>query len=376
MTMTMTTTLPLTARLLLLADDGSASSLQLDERGRATASPVPTPGSPWPPALPGERRLLVVPGQRVRAQWLAIAAHSEAQARAVAIEALSADLAAAPGDTHVALGPPSTGGTPRLVLATSRQDMRQWLQQASVLGVRPDRVLPDYLLLPPSVPCTVASHRGTWLVHGGDIAFAAEPAIAAQVLGAVTDAPLPDAPPLESILLAGALDANGPDLRQGEFLPAGATRRVQGSRRRIALWTALLLASPLLATLAEGLVHHARTRANDAIATTIATRLGVTPGATGAAAAVAGERALLESGERFAADAGAVFAAIQAQPGAMLERFDYGTDVLEAVVRHPDAASADAIAASLQQTGFQVQAAAGARSGGQQFTTLRITRTP
>lgn len=364
-----------TTRVLLLTGDGIAGSLLVDGSGRATLTPPPAPEAPWPPAAPGERIVLAVPGECVRAQWLALAAHSEAQARTLALASIAGDLAEPADGTHVAIGAPSGPGMPRLLLATSRDRMRGWLQHAAALGVRPDMVVPDYLLLAAGEPPAVATHHGAWLVRGNAMAFTAEPALAMQLLATVDVAPEAEPAPLQSCVLSVSPDASIPDLRQGEFLPV-ARGNPSRSRRRLALWAALLLASPLLLTLAEGLVHHARIRANDAFSTVIATRLGLEPGPRGSAAVVHDERILLESGERFAAEAGAVFAAVDAQAGAMLERFDYTEQAIEAVVRHRDAAAADAISASLQQAGFQVQVAAGARSGDFQLTTFRIGRTP
>ncbi|MDQ3206721.1 MAG: hypothetical protein M3Q40_09530, partial [Pseudomonadota bacterium] len=74
----------------------------------------------------------------------------------------------------------------------------------------------------------------------------------------------------------------------------------------------------------------------------------VAPGAQGDAVAAAGERlSRLESVDSFSLQAGALFAAVQATPGARLDALEFRDGQLQARLVHPGTAELDRIRAAL-----------------------------
>jgi len=362
-----------TTRLLLLTGP-QPRCLRIDAGGRIVERLSPAPHAPLPPAAPGERTVLAVPGAEVRATRMRLDAHSPAQVRAAA----QARLAAAVADgsaLHVALRTDGPADAESLVLVVAAARMREWLAAATALGATADAVLPDYLLLPAGDEAVAVEAGGQWLVRGDGLAFSAEPALAGRLLGGRAVARVAAPEEAERLLAAGAVAAQPLDLLQGEFAPRGA-RRATGSWRRVAVLAALLACSPLLLVLAEGIRDRIRAAAGEAVHAEVATQLGIDHAPGGAAAALAREHALLAAAERHAADVGALFAAVQARPDAGIERLQYGGDGFEAVVRHRGAASGQAIVGALQAAGLEVDAAAGATLSEDTLTTLRMRRQP
>ena len=70
-----------TTRLLLLTGP-QPRCLRIDAGGRIVERLSPAPHAPLPPAAPGERTVLAVPGAEVRATRMRLDAHSPAQVRA------------------------------------------------------------------------------------------------------------------------------------------------------------------------------------------------------------------------------------------------------------------------------------------------------
>lgn len=362
------------ATRLLLLNEHPPRCLRIGERGEVVECLSPTPQAPLPAPAPGERTVLAVPGAEVRATRMRLDARSDVQARAEAQARLVA--AAADGsDLHVALHPAAGDESESMVLVTAAARMRGWLALAATLGATPDAVVPDYLLLPADEEPLVVEAGGHWLVRGGELAFTAERTLALRLLGDAAIPPVAAPAEVEQVLAGGAVAAHPLDLLQGGFAPRGA-RGASGSWRRVAILAALLVVSPLLLVLAEGIRDRIHAGAGEAVHAEVASRLGIAHAPGEAAAAIADGHALLAAADRYAADVGALFAAVQARPDAGIERLDYGREGFEAVVRHRGADSGRAIVEALQSSGLEVDAAAGATLGEDTLTTLRMRRLP
>jgi general secretion pathway protein L len=349
-------------RILFLPADPAAAAtlLEVDGDGRVrTRVPLP-PGHVAPPAGAVASTVLVVPGEAIRIDRLDLPAHSAAQARAAA-RALLAPRLARPQPLHVALDD-ARAGTLRRVAAVDATLVQGWLDRAAAHGLAVDAAVPEQLLLPlPEIPgdahVLVAGDR--WLVRAGDLAFVAEPALAARVLGDRARVVLDGDP---TRFAAGALHPEI-DLLQGEFVPASKRARPAG-RRRLAWLVAALVASPLLLVAAQALQLTLAARALEARASAIVR--DALPATGTSADGPDGLDAQLQGAREpraFAAATGALFAAVAAQPGVHLVEFEYQRgDRVRAVLAHPRAEDLETLRATLAGDGWRL-VEGGSRAG-------------
>lgn len=341
----------MTHRILFLPADPAvaATCLEVDGGGRTLSRTRLVEGAAPPAAVDG-RTVLVVPGEAVRIDRLALRAHSTAQARAAA-QALLAERLARPSPLHVALDA-HAGADTRLVASVEPARLQAWIARATELGLRPDAAVPEPLLLPPpeegDAHAWVFDAGDRWLVRGPRLAFSAAPALAARILGDHAHIPLHGG--LEA-LAARALFPEV-DLLQDAFAPASA-RTLPRARRRLGWLVAALLASPLVLVAAEALRLDLAARALEArVANTVREALPGTPAATGPEALTR----LLDAAREphaFAASAGALFTAVAGRTGTRLEELEYQRgDRLRAVVVHADAADIEALRRALAADGW------------------------
>lgn len=98
----------------------------------------------------GSNTILVLPGALVSCVTVPLAARSEKQARNIAKFAVEDEIATNLDELHVALlASKSEGETGRrTVFAVESRIIEEWLYALAELGVKPDRVVPDYMCLP------------------------------------------------------------------------------------------------------------------------------------------------------------------------------------------------------------------------------------
>ncbi|GHD65050.1 type II secretion system protein L [Luteimonas padinae] len=338
-------------RILFLPADPAAPAtlLDVDDGGRVLSRRSLRAGDSAATGAGPVHGVLVVPGDAVRIDTMELPAHSAAQAQAAAAALLAARLAR-PTTLHVALDPAGTS-TRRTMAAVDPALLRAWLERAAASGFMPDAAVPEQLLLPApddDAPVNLLDAGDRWLARGPGLAFAAEPALAAQVLGTR---------PVSRIeggldALAGHALAPELDLLQGEFAPA-ARRARPANRRRLAWLAAALLASPLLLVAAQALRLELAARALESRAA--ATLDAALPGSGGDAAGLDRRLQAAHAPREFAAASGALFAAVDARPGTHLVDLEYARgDRLRARLFHRDAADLEALRGSLAADGWRL----------------------
>ncbi len=340
-----------TLLVLLHPSDAPPSALRLgadggilarDSLAAETAAPRPA------------RTVVAVPGSEVRVFRLELPARNPVQAGAAARLLLQDRIASPVDDLHLALADSGEPGI-KLVAAVSRQTMAQWLARCAALGLEPDALVPDHLLLPPPEDggVRVAALHGRVLVRGQDLAISAEPELAAMAV----DGELPPAmaPAAAEAMFARQAVAPPLDLLQGSF----ARNRGKGARthgRRPWILAALLLLSPVLLLAADALRHSIGAQMLDARAEAAAR--AALHGAADAADPVGELRRQYEARTLPAVlsdRAGMLLAEMSAAPELRLDSLEFDpARGLEAGILHPDAATLDALAARLQAQGLML----------------------
>lgn len=313
------------------------------------------------------RTVLVVPGVDVRLFWLELPAGNPAQVLAAARLALADHVAEDPATLHLAFGA-AIAGTPRLVAAVERSRMQDWLARASSLGITPDLVVPDCLLLPE--PDDGSTHAvawdGRWLLRGTRLAASVEPDLAPLLTG------LPDLKPDGDALHSFATTPPPLDLLQYAFAPQRATAAAPRWRRLLWLAAAVLL-SPLLLVLAEALRYEIGARLLHGRATdAVAAQLG---GTVDGDPLQALESARQQGGSALARSGDALARALAASPGLRLERFEYNEGAPVRIhVQHPDADALATLQRQLQAAGMRPAVVGGSSpdDDGMQRTTLTL----
>ncbi|MDB5684065.1 MAG: ral secretion pathway protein [Sphingomonas bacterium] len=361
--------------LLFLDDDASAPEWIRIDGGVIAARGGPG-GAPLPIlALDADERILaVVPASDVAVHWIDLPRLAPAQALAAA-RLMAADASAEPIERlHVALGADGEPGTPRAMAVTSVAQMAAWLNHAATLGVDPDGIVPESLLIaPPEEGVRLLARGDVEIVRGPMIAFAAEPELAALAAEGVAVERL-DQPSFEAGLPA-ALAAGLVDLRQGAF---AKRRRMQFDwklARRLAWLGVGLLVATLLIQLAMLLRYSIAAdgleRQTEAIARRVLPRASsIDNPATQLANRLAELRG---GGAGFAATSAAVFAAVRDTPNVDLStlQFDSGGS-LQMTVMANGAADVAALQQRLTGAGFAVSAGAVRPGGGRQMADLTV----
>lgn len=322
------------------------------------------------------RTVVAVPAELVHLAWLALPSCTAVQARAAARALLANQLAVAADTLHVAVSDTIDTAGMRLVAAIEPAVMAGWLQRTREMGLAPDVLVPDCLLLPsPSldddtVQVVVIGDR--WLCRGPALAFAADPALAALMLG---DRPrcMLTGPDADTQLARGAA-APPLDLLQDTFSNEPAR---PSTPRRLRWLVAAVLLMPLMLPVASAARHAWATHVLRDTATTEAV----------AALGVVGEDPLVAADARLASlrDAhdlprtlAALTAALGARPGPRLESLRYRPDgELVAGVVHGGSADLAALDLALRDSGLALAIVEeGTAPDGRQRSDLRIEAAP
>ncbi|NYZ63903.1 type II secretion system protein GspL [Luteimonas deserti] len=316
---------PPPVRLLLVSADPARPSLCLhvDGAGTIAARRYCDAANPLP-AQPGARDVLAVPSEALRVQWLDLAAHSPAQALAAARLMLQDRIAGADAQLHIAVGHVEGDADRRPVAVVDEACMQRWLRQARESGLQPVTVVPDCLLLDAPVDdvVQVCERDGRLLVRGHELAFAAEPDLAAHLLGARAVHRI-DSAAFEACVASNARGAAALDLLQGPHAPHDGTGRRR--RRRLTWLLALVLLSPVLLlaaqTVQRTLAAHWLERRVDSLATAYRASL------SGASLPAYYRQRIAP--ELLALHSARLFEALRAVPGVQLDSYEFapGTGV-------------------------------------------------
>ena len=264
-----------------------------------------TGGAGWP-APDGSPLVLAVPGEAVALHWLDLPDLAPAQAAAAARMALADRLAEA--DPHITV---AQGSGLRPVAVVAREQMAGWLAEAARAGWKPSAIIPDPLLLPaPASGWAVVQDGPRVLARSASAAFAAEPELAAAIIG--TDATTPAQPALPDPLPL--------DLLSGEYAQEARWQPDHTQLKRLALLAAAVAGLWLGGDVAALL------RASSAASAADAELMTLAPGATDGPSAFAALQAQAQqrgAAGGLAALAGPVVQALSARPGAGLAGLSY-----------------------------------------------------
>ncbi|MCL1500530.1 type II secretion system protein GspL [Xanthomonas nasturtii] len=336
--------------LLLLPADAAAEpiAVRVDAQGHTVAQHTPS-------ALHerSARTLLVVPGSAVHLRWMTLPGRSVAQSVAAARLQLAAHLATDAQALHVAIAEQAELDGARLVAAVDAALMHQWLQRAASVGVVPDAVVPDCLLLDNAdaeqAP-TVVEWDGCWLLRGPRLACSLEPPLAQLLLAAQPHAETlpPEADPQRAIAQFARHAATAPlNLRQHAFA-AQPQKRSGFSSRTLAALLGVLVISPLLFLLAQTLRYE--------IGAQLLQRRAMAMPGTRVSASAPQPRHPTPSATAFATELATLFSAIDAIPGAELDALTYHpAGPLRVTLLHGDAAQVQQLSARLSAAGWQLR---------------------
>ncbi|MGP1351730.1 MAG: type II secretion system protein GspL [Parasphingopyxis sp.] len=319
---------------------------------------------------------LVVPGSEVALHWAEIpAALAPAQAGAAA-RIMAEEVSAERFETqHVATGP-ADADDERPLAIVSRARMDDWLAEAETLGLDPDIVIPEPLLIaPPETGVRTLRKAGIDIVRGPKRAFAAEPDIAALL---IADEPVePITAEYMERGLGTVLAAPPLNLRQGDYAKRRRWKLDTGYLRRVAL----LAAAVLLVTLLIQLTMIARySFAADAVEREIAERArDAIPGnveIVDADAQLRGRLSELGGGPGYGELANAAFGAIRDTAGVELQSIVYADDnSLQLTAAAPGQAELTALQQRMAAAGLIVTPG-GVRDGGGRQIADYVVRAP
>lgn len=320
------------------------------------------------------RVVAVVPGDAVSIHWLEVPAGlAPAQALAAA-RLMAADVSAQPvSDMHVAIGPEVEGEPARAVALVPALTMAGWIGRLQALGLDPDLILPEPLLLPrPDQGFLRYDREPLPLFRARSDAFSIEPELAELIVpsdGLVTL----DKPAFEAGIPSAIADPPV-NLRQGAF----AKRRRWKLEWKLIRRLAMLAFGILLVTLAIQVVSILRyTYATDALeaeAERVAAR--ALPRVTVSNAPAQLERRLTElggSGAGYSEIASALFAAVRDTPNVELAGliFDPGGS-LRATVQADSPATLSIFQERISASGFTVEAGPLRTGGGRPVAELTV----
>jgi general secretion pathway protein L len=324
-------------------------------------------------ATESESVVLVVPGVDVILHWVDLPSLAPAQALAAA-RLLAADVSATPIDRlHVALGGASAGSMRCMAVADAEQVAR-WIAAGQALGLDPDHILPEPLLiLPPDEGARCWEKGGLHLLRGDRLALAAEPALAALAVEGVTEAT--DLGDVE-LGLAAVMAALPVDLRQGSFAKRRRWRLDRARMRRLAMVAGGILLATLMV---QGvLVLRYKLDADRLDRETEAIALRVLPRGDHLAnpsAQLAGRLAELRGGGLgFSATAALFIGAVRDTPNIEVGSLIFDrTGTLRVTVLAPNAADLGALARRIEARRLVVESGEVRSGGGRQIMEMVVT---
>lgn len=317
--------------------------------------------------------VLIVPGVDVLLHWVDLPSLAPAQALAAA-RLLAADVSATPVDRlHVVLGGASAGSA-RCMAVADAEVVARWIGAAQALGLDPDHILPEPLLiLPPEEGARRWEKGGLHLVRGGRIALAAEPALAALAVEGVAEAI--DGDDVERGL-GEALAAMPVDLRQGSFTKRRRWRVDGALVRRLAMIAGGILVATLLIQAVLILRYNLDAERLDREAEAVALRALPRGGHLANPSAQLAERLaeLRGGGLGFSATAGLFIGAVRDTPNIEVGSLAFDrAGSLRATVLASNAADLGALERRIEGRGLAVDSGEVRSGGGRQIMEMVVT---
>lgn len=348
------------ATYLTCGDDGA-----ILERGSLTCAD----------ALAPSHTILVLPGCDVLTRFLELPDSTPAQTMAAASLALKSEIAAPLEELHIAIGAASSGGL-RPVCLIDRAVLASYMDRAAELGIVPDRVMPDHLLLAEPEDDTVhAAILGSQvIVRGRNLAFSCETELAWLLVGSRPIRAVDG--DIEHILAVSAM-AETIDLCPRDFARKRKGAITLGSFKRVAYLAAALLLSPLTLWSTEIAAGHFSARALEMRAEAAARTM---PGAVQSGDAAAYARRQLsdmKAHDRYLLATSLLFDAVAQSDGIELESYAYRNDgVIRAVLLHAGAPEIKKLIPILEQAGVSATSEPATDNNGRAATALIVRPLP
>lgn len=360
-------------RLVLLSpsSDQPSSYLSINRAGAIIGRGLLTPDNSSRPFK--ARTILVVPGTEVATRWLELEDGPQARLAERAVFQLKDQTGASLDSVHIALGEPEHDGL-RPVSVVDRGLMQEFLDRATELGIAPDVVVPDHLMLDAQDEGVITvSLGGLVAVRGRRIAFTAEEELASLLIGARHRSSIERDSEIDQLLAAAS--AHPPmNLLQREFAGHGPGRAKWRSYRRIAALAAIAALSPLAIWTAELVRNEAAARD---LETRAEARARAIIGDVASADPVSELRARvagLHANDEFMRMTGALFEAISHTQSLELESLSCLQDgAIRATVIHTTASDVDALRGVLEQSGIAFDQDAAQERDSRMLTTITLS---
>jgi general secretion pathway protein L len=174
------------ATLLIALHDEALVGLAVGPNGAPLGATFSEPARLGEAARRAAQVVAVVPGQAVTLLSVPRIARQRQRLLQALPYAVEEQLAQPVEDVHI-VAPARIEGDQVPVACVAHADMRAWMARLDALGIQPDRMLPDMLLLPaPAAAASLARVGGRALVRSGaDAGFAVEADALALMLGRV-----------------------------------------------------------------------------------------------------------------------------------------------------------------------------------------------
>jgi len=361
-------------RLVVLSPASEQPSfyLTVDGAGEIVGRGVLAAHAPVSPFL--GRTVLMVPGTEIVTRWLDLDDGPPARVAEAAALALKDQIGAPPDKLHLALGEPDDDGT-RPVSVIDPLLMQEFLDRAADLGVPPDVVVPDHLMLPVPDDGVLAVALGLLVaVRGHRLAFSAEDELASLLIGDRRRTTIEDTSEIER-LLAASLACSPMNLLQHDFAAGGRGRAMWRGYRRAAVLAAVAALSPLAIwgteiARNEVAAHALETRADAGARTILGTVASAEP-----ILELRGRLAGLRANDGFMQTTAALFDAVSRTKDVELETLTYLDEgVIRATLIHAASADVSALRQVLEQSGVTVDQDPVEERDGRMVTTITLGR--
>jgi len=359
-------------RLVLLSPSSEQPSLYLvvDRAGVIVSRGTLTPDVPAAPLK--VRTILIVPGTEVVTRWLALEGGPQQRVAETAVALLKDQIGAPLDSVHIALGESEDDGH-KPVSVIDRSLMQGFMDRAAELGVSPDVVIPDHLMLQAPDDGVLAVRLGdTVAVRGHRSAFTAEDELASMLIGARRRTTIERGSEIDQLLTAASAHP-AMNLLQQDFAAPGWGSAKWSGYRRIAALAAVAALSPLAIWTAEIVRNEAAARGLEVSAEARARAIIGDLATTDPINDLRGRLAGLRANDGFMRTTAVLFEAISHAKGVELDSLSYLQDgALRATLIHAVTSDMNALRGALEQSGIGLNEDAAQERDRRMVTTITL----
>jgi general secretion pathway protein L len=320
------------------------------------------------------RTILIVPGTEIVTRWLDLEDGPPARVAEAASVQLKDQIGAPRDSIHLAVGEPEDDGS-RPVCVVDRSLMQTFIDRAAELGITPDIVIPDHLMLsPPENGVLAVAFEDTVAVRGHRLAFTAEDELASLLIGSRRRTTIEGESEIEDHLAASS-ERFAMNLLQQDFAAGGRGREPWGGYRRVAVLAAMAALSPLGIWATEITRNEASARALETRAASGARALVGNTQSGDPIRELRGRLAGLRANDGFMQTTAALFDAVSRAKDVELEALSYLDDgVIRATLVHSASSDVAAVRAQLEQSGIAVDEDAPEQRDKRMLTVITLGR--